>query len=1076
MIAEGRSIKASLIKSDGSPAWGRPGLSRESFFLPKYVPPEFENYPEWDFVTGLGLVYRRSGGTPVESPTEGSIELTQPDGTLSTWEFTNWNQEDATARFNNQDIKIVKGPNYGREFRLFNSGTSPDFEAITPGYYYPERIFVEDDGQPGTFGPTSTGFRVEWNQPISQSANPTIELDQYETEARDLIVSERVSPASHAFQYESPVLSSGAIPSPGDFYQVDFTLQDAEGFGLIPGALSGSVTLPNYGELGSVKFTGTDVNVTDVRSSARGSFELNFEQIDGTFAPSFTYDRFSVGQQGALNNFNNPGPLRSIRVDGFYNALRGTITLRFQQGAGAKPGVVELTDVNYAIFDAATLNKSDTQPTSVYVQGGLDIDASMTVELLSPRTALYVGNPISATGNPGPEDRPFESPVTEGSIALRACEIYLNADISADQRIDIGSTTEVAQKTGAAAQDSPGVTLAVFRENAAIINVQGGQLQQMQPVLGYEGSGYRPFYEPKIAVTRPVEAKAKVSPGRFIGGIAGLTLGNRGAGYTQFDGITPITISGPNIDGWDVDNDGTIDFPSVQATATANYVGGQIAEIVLTNPGFGYTEPPTITIPTPARKQEITQGKVTFQPVQARVNQTFGGVLERLSIDSGGFNYEEQAADYSTPRGVDPNDDIYKPRPADENLPEAIITITNSVGGSAGEIIEVYPLVGPSKFIAQAPLPPGGLRGDVILTKVQDPATGGDTTKVEGNYSWLATVNANGDLEPFFTIEVNDPPELKPLENDRPVIKATVGEAGRITGYTISPETPGTGYGVIPGLKIETPGRPEEPSELSAEIIGGDLVIIPKKPNLVFEVAKNEDSFVDSDDKKPVDQREIAKIEILFKNETVTELRDDGEFESSVWDDVPPDQYENAEDDALFKNEITRTFLLQKLSQPTFDDNGEVVQPFEDVLEIKNNAIADKLDFFSGELFAIGDIDLDILGANYDSQEDKDKIESIRQEFGQEYRLVVRKKQKLSYIQPNGSTVFFTYTPPEEQQSIGKAYLGTGYGYRSVPVVQVQRPSAENAPAEFTAVLDGEGRIKNFEITALPVNGLRRGC
>ena len=49
---------------------------------------------------------------------------------------------------------------------------------------------------------------------------------------------------------------------------------------------------------------------------------------------------------------------------------------------------------------------------------------------------------------------------------------------------------------------------------------------------------------------------------------------------------------------------------------------------------------------------------------------------------------------------------------------------------------------------------------------------------------------------------------------------------------------------------------------------------------------------------------------------------------------------------------------------------------------------------------------------------------------------------------------------------IGKAYLGTGYGYRSVPVVQVQRSSAENAPAEFTAVLDGEGRIKKFENTA----------
>ena len=65
--------------------------------------------------------------------------------------------------------------------------------------------------------------------------------------------------------------------------------------------------------------------------------------------------------------------------------------------------------------------------------------------------------------------------------------------------------------------------------------------------------------------------------------------------------------------------------------------------------------------------------------------------------------------------------------------------------------------------------------------------------------------------------------------------------------------------------------------------------------------------------------------------------------------------------------------------------------------------------------------------------------------------------------------------PDDEYQSIGKAYLGTGYGYQSVPVVQVQRPSAENAPAEFTVVLDGEGRIKDFE-NQLSRQWIRRGC
>ena len=236
--------------------------------------------------------------------------------------------------------------------------------------------------------------------------------------------------------------------------------------------------------------------------------------------------------------------MEPIELDGFYNSKQGTITLRFQTSvprtaeagfkvqSAQKPGRVELQDVRYAVYEGATQGNSGQQASRVFIEPGLDIEASLTVELQSPGAALYVNNPISATGN-GPL---FESPVTEGAIALRASEIYLNADIQAQQRIDIGSTTEVAQKTGAGLESPTGTTLALYRDPKAIINVQGARIQAISPVLGHEGSGYTPGYRPKVAIARPVEAQAEISAGRLVGGLADLGIGNKGAGYTQFGG------------------------------------------------------------------------------------------------------------------------------------------------------------------------------------------------------------------------------------------------------------------------------------------------------------------------------------------------------------------------------------------------------------------------------------------------------------------------------------------------------------------------------------------------------------
>jgi hypothetical protein len=202
-------------------------------------------------------------------------------------------------------MSIVKGANYGGQGRMFSASVAPQFEAITPGYYYPESIAAEYEGLTVN-GPTPTGFRVVWNQPLTQSSNPQLIFNQYYTESRTQITAERILPA--AFAVESP-------PPQGadNFYQVTYTLGKAEGNGLVPGALNGKVSILPYGILGEVEFIGTDIPRTGIDSDYEGTYALQFKKPDGTVTnvnnispfnnETYVFDNEIVGQQGSLRVF-----------------------------------------------------------------------------------------------------------------------------------------------------------------------------------------------------------------------------------------------------------------------------------------------------------------------------------------------------------------------------------------------------------------------------------------------------------------------------------------------------------------------------------------------------------------------------------------------------------------------------------------------------------------------------------------------------------------------------------------------------------------------------------------------------
>ena len=99
-----------------------------------------------------------------------------------------------------------------------------------------------------------------------------------------------------------------------------------------------------------------------------------------------------------------------------------------------------------------------------------------------------------------------------------------------------------------------------------------------------------------VAFGETAECQAAISP---LTGVSKIVLLNDGSGYT---GIPTVTISDP---GGDPDTSGILGaLPSSEFSKTATAVaittsvGGvqSVKEILITNTGYGYTEPPTVTI------------------------------------------------------------------------------------------------------------------------------------------------------------------------------------------------------------------------------------------------------------------------------------------------------------------------------------------------------------------------------------------------------------------------------------------------------------------------------------------------
>jgi phage tail sheath protein FI len=127
--------------------------------------------------------------------------------------------------------------------------------------------------------------------------------------------------------------------------------------------------------------------------------------------------------------------------------------------------------------------------------------------------------------------------------------------------------------------------------------------------------------------------------GRPTNGLANLVIGDQGAGYVL--STTNITIAAPASGGR-------------QATAVAQVVGGKLTGAIITDPGYGYTGVPLVTVTGAGAGAAVT---ATLGHVANPVGVAMASIVDRLRavafLDGPGTNYDDAVAyrnDYGSQR------------------------------------------------------------------------------------------------------------------------------------------------------------------------------------------------------------------------------------------------------------------------------------------------------------------------------------------------------------------------------------------------------------------------------------------
>ena len=435
------------------------------------------------------------------------------------------------------------------------------------------------------------------------------------------------------------VRENGVRPTIGDATRLTFTLPGAratgadgvvyfESLGLIPGTLRGRAgsisgiwsngyawSLPEFfaDVVGTLRFRTQDGQSTQLVTAGNTATGSSF----CWFSPGF-------GKFISINGSVTPDGVISLTFRKWDNLNNVGISFQDEEALPGVPGPVAIAmsdpanpSVPWVTYMTYT---RDTEPMALTVFAGQTITREVTVDLLTPGSAINIDSPIEVAAG---IDAGFDAGVgydqrgrlttdyptgvdLGGDLDLRATNVNVRAPLSAPNRFNIGHS-QVSRDRLSLPRDfndaylltpsmptlyaTPDVVTA--QAIAEVVSVGGvGVVSELVLLPGFQGAGYDPANPPTVTISAPggaggtqATAVAVVGPD---GSLSGFIVTNRGSGYGA-NGIRPTVA---------------IDAPTPAAGASAKVAeiqaatGGVVAIDVL-DPGYRYHAPPVVEIAPP---------------------------------------------------------------------------------------------------------------------------------------------------------------------------------------------------------------------------------------------------------------------------------------------------------------------------------------------------------------------------------------------------------------------------------------------------------------------------------------------
>jgi subtilisin-like proprotein convertase family protein len=640
-----------------------------------------DNYPVFDFTIATNSFTTRFvsqhddwlfPGVPGGGVVLATLEYTQADGVLQRWNIVGNAENDFTIT-----------PRPGTVQRPF------DVWPVAASYYEPTGLaaFVRSS--------VDVLWRVQ-ELPATQRQLGAPRISPFTSVPRlvDLTYNysdEQIFPNVERTT-EAFVLPSAASPVVGGATQPStFTLPGAAGIGfagIVPGTLRGTLRL----EGAEYPF------LVESRSGNRLVFGGGRPLANGT----------PVGLEYVLRT---PGSkLKSVQ--GSVDLTTGVISLTFASGeditpvAGSPifvdqaPGPVSI-DATYAVYDAGDPNE---QAGSLTFFAGLNITNEVAVDLLPHGASINVDSPLI-----------MRSTLTDGDTSLRATNVNIDAQLLANDRLEIGGSI------------GPRVTM--LRQAYAYPTLAAGRVTGLSIPPGLAGAGYSPLNPPVVTIGGPITSPLGATPVvRTVNARLGEVTVDRDSASPTFGQVIAVQIleSGSGYGAAPAVNIPAPDGGGATATATATLdASGAVVGIVITSGGSGYQASPTNPVATIFRPQ-----------AEATAIVDASGRISGFVITNAGTGYTDV-----------PPVAIAPPEVETAAVPGAVTVVGGSVTGVAvadgGYGYRTPPLV----WIAPPPKASGGVQalatatlddaGRVIGITIVDPGSGYETVDIDGNVSDL---------------------------------------------------------------------------------------------------------------------------------------------------------------------------------------------------------------------------------------------------------------------------------------------------------------------------------------------------